>query len=266
MEEKLKKNLEEIIVRNASPDDLDEIMKIEEKEYGPIDWVVPKEVMKYRLKNCYFKEPGDLFWVAVKDQQIVGYITGMIINFDPKNPPNTRREAIGYKRASDGKEYGFGTKHNPNGNALYVMSIGVLEKGKGIASKLIQTTVDFVKNNGYNGLQYRVAGLRSGYAEFVKRNPDITPEQYIQLRREDGQYVDGFMRLYSRFGFKELCMKKDYAPEDKVGEGWGNIMVWENKDYIGKFVCLEGPVRYLREMGISARYPTKKEMKGFSEE
>jgi len=211
-------------IQNAEPKDLDGIMKVEIAEYSPIDWVVPRDVMEFRMLNCYYKRPFDLFWVAKRNNDVLGYITGLIINFDSNNPPNTREEAIGYA-LFDGELYGFGKNHDPKSNALYVMSIGVLEKGKGIASSLIKTTTDFVKNNN---LKFRVAGLRSGYAEYKKQHPEITPEQYINLRRSDGQFLDGLMRLYARHGFEELGIKKIYAPEDIHGEGWGNIMVWRN--------------------------------------
>ncbi|MBI4146471.1 GNAT family N-acetyltransferase [Candidatus Woesearchaeota archaeon] len=214
-----------IHIRNAKAEDLPGIMRVESAEYGPIGWVAPIEVFEHRLRHCYFREPGDLFWIAEENEEIKGYITGLLINFDPGSPPRTREEAIGYDVAKDGKEYGFGTRHNPEGNALYVMSIGVSERGRRIASRLIQATIDFVQQNDFD---FRVAGLRSDYAQ--GQHSGVTPEEYVRLRRKDGQFIDGLMRLYARLGFEELWLKKDYAPEDTHGEGWGNFMIWRKKN------------------------------------
>jgi hypothetical protein len=223
------------IIKNIKQNEIEQIQSVEKSEYDPINWAVPNKVFETRFNNCFYKKPGDLFWVAKEENKITGYITGLIIDFDEKNHPKSREEAIGY----DEESYGVGLKHNPSGNALYIMSIGVSNKGKGIATDLVKETQKFVLENN---LEFRVAGLRSWYntylngnknsiySEYRNSHDNISPEEYQFLKREDGQPIDPLMRLYSRLGFKPLKLIENYAPEDVIGNGYGQLMVWKPKE------------------------------------
>jgi len=204
-----------IQIRLTNQDDIMSVIGVEEACYEP-KLRVTADVM-----NSRFKKAPNSFWVAVCDGQVVGYLTGIKIDFDPANLPSSRAKALCYTEPNPATF----TDMSSVGNALYVASIGVHPNyaNRGIGTALIKISQKYVKDNG---LLYRVAGLRiAGYDEYYNNHHAIPAEDYAILQH-NGQTIEPWIRLYKRLGFKILAIKKDYYPIDKASQGYGALMIW----------------------------------------
>jgi len=213
------------IIRLAEERDFDRIMDVEKAAYEKY-LQAPIDVFEFR----YHIHPEG-FWVADLDGEVFGYSTCMRMWIDPKFPPKTREDAIGYFSASDGKMHGLGLHHNPEGNTLYGMSTAVHPEytRRGVGTQLIRASQRFVIDND---MDFRLAGLRmAGYDSHCKRTVDMSAEEYIKLRdyTRDGQPYEGWQRLFARNGFEVLGVEENYYPEDIASRGYGLLMLWQNK-------------------------------------
>lgn len=198
-------------ITNAKETDLDAITKLEE-EIWPEGTRASKEKFESRLK--IFPEG---FFLAYKEEKLIGVSTSEKINYDPKNPP-TSWESItdnGYIKNT----------HNPEGNSIYVVSIGAVSRSGG-GSALIKAQKDLTQKLN---LKYLILGARiPGYDYYCKQNGDIKIEDYVKLKREDGELLDPELRFYTRNGLKLTKIISNYMEDDKESRNYGAIMVWEN--------------------------------------
>ena len=138
--ESLKKpnELQNIVIRPILKNDLDAVMQIEEEAW-PIEARAPRNKFEERLKVFPLG-----FKVAALNCKIVGVTTSQIIYYDPKNPPSSWTEITNDGHISE--------THKENGNALYVVSIGVSPRGKpdgrsiGVGTKLLESQKLLVKD------------------------------------------------------------------------------------------------------------------------
>ncbi|PIT90589.1 MAG: hypothetical protein COU22_01355 [Candidatus Komeilibacteria bacterium CG10_big_fil_rev_8_21_14_0_10_41_13] len=208
------------VVRLTLFSDLYSIQAIEQQAYGPDGLAVPIEVMAYRLAHS-----PQSFWVAELNGLITGYITGVIIQFDPNSPPKSRAQALGYQEPQAATYEGLSGR----GNTLYVASIAVQPKfiNKGIGTALIKSTQQFVATKG---LQYRLAGLRiAGYRDYCDKLGNISATEYCDLKNQHGLLQEPWLRLYTGLGFKFLKVQEEYYPPDQASKGYGALLVWQPK-------------------------------------
>lgn len=205
---------DEITVRNATEADLDGVMDVERS--WPETMQAPSEKFVSRMK--YFPEG---FYVALVSGRILGVSTSKIFHYDKNNPPKTWDEA---------SDEGWITKHDPKGNALYVVSVGVHEKfqGKGIGQRLVEAQKKLVK---VLGLDCLVLGARCPEYSNPEFN-NIFPEEYVRLKRSDGQPRDKEIRFYSRYELQVVCPMPEYMGKgnDPESRDFGVIMVWNNPE------------------------------------
>jgi ribosomal protein S18 acetylase RimI-like enzyme len=202
----------ELSVRPATIADMDEIMRVEEEAW-PAEIRAPRDKFINRMR--YF--PAG-FFVGLRDGRIMGASTSEIINYDSSNPPD-KWEGI--------TDNGWITKtHNPLGNALYVVSIGVSPdwRCKGLGSKLVQAQKNLTSEIGLDCL---VLGARC--PEYHKPEFDSIPvEQYVNLRREDNKLRDMELRFYEGNGLKVIKPVPQYMDEDPECRHYGVVMEWRN--------------------------------------
>ncbi|HUS49841.1 MAG TPA: hypothetical protein VMZ91_06730 [Candidatus Paceibacterota bacterium] len=204
-------------IKNAKIEDLGKVIELE-NEIWPEETRASKEKFQSRLK--IFPEG---FFLAFDNGRLIGASTSEIIFYNPKNPP-TSWEAI--------TDEGYIRNHNPNGNALYVVSIGAVSRSGG-GSTLINTQKNLTQKLN---LRFLILGARiPGYNTYCQKNGNININDYVKLRREDNQLLDPELRFYTRNDLTLFKIMPNYMGDDKESRNYGAIMVWENKNLGRKF-------------------------------
>lgn len=199
-----------IKIRNAQEEDLDAIVELENTIW-PEGTRASKEKFESRLK--IFPKG---FFLAYRNGGLIGVSTSETINYDSENLP------ISWEEITDN---GYIRNHNPKGNALYVVSVGAISRSGG-GSALIGSQKNLTKKLN---LKFLVLGARiPGYDTYCRANGEIAIEDYVKLKREDGELLDPELRFYTRNDLKLRKIVPNYMEEDKESRNYGVIMVWEN--------------------------------------
>ncbi|MBI4036595.1 GNAT family N-acetyltransferase [Candidatus Daviesbacteria bacterium] len=198
------------------PKTLEEVVKVE-KEAWPEEIQAPLE--KFQARAEVF--PQGFLLISLPDLGLVGVSTAEIINYDPLHPPISWEETTdnGWIRST----------HNPEGNALYLISVGASPRsaGRGVGTRLVQEQLDLARRLN---LDYLVLGSRiPKYHEYHLRHPEMTIDQYLLLTRSGGEVLDPEIRFYTRCGLKVIRVVPDYMEDDPESENYGAVMVWENR-------------------------------------
>jgi len=204
---------DKITIRNAREQDLNEIVELE-NEIWPEGTRATRDKFESRLK--IFQQG---FFLAYKNGKIIGASTSEKIDYYPSNPPTSWEKITdnGYIRAT----------YSPEGNAIYVVSIGAKSRSGG-GSALVQEQKKLVEKLS---LKYLVLGARiPGYDDYIAKNRDIPIEEYVQLKREDGELFDSELRFYTRNGLALIKILPNYMEDDKESRNYGAIMVWKNQN------------------------------------
>ncbi len=204
----------EINIRNATKQDLSNIVMLE-NEIWPEGTRATLDKFESRLK--LFSQG---FFLACKNNEIIGVSTSERINYSVSNPPKS------WETITDN---GFICKsHVDNGNAIYVVSIGAKSRSGG-GSALIQAQKELLEKLN---LKFLVLGARiPGYENYIVQNNEISIDEYVQLKREDNQLLDSELRFYTRNGLKLVKIMPNYMEDDKESRNYGAIMLWENPKY-----------------------------------
>lgn len=191
----------------------DEIVKTE-KESWPPELRASKEKFISRLHTF---EKG--FFVARVDGRIKGITTSQIVNYPPNGETWNEITDNGFIKNT----------HNPSGNALYVVSIGVARdvQGMGIGSLLLGAQKELTKEFGLN---YLFLGARiPGYLKYCREHGEIPVESYLVLKNDKNEPVDPEIRFYRRNGLEVAKITSDFE-SDRESRDYGIVMLWENKE------------------------------------
>ena len=214
---KMENNKEEIyrkeglVIKQGSKKEIKEMLRVESESW-------PEEI---QFKEEHFKSHLKIFpkgfFCAYVNGTMAGTCISSILNYDLNNPIPSWEEA-----SADG----FITNHNPNGNALYVVSLGVSKDFRGlkIGSRLIEKQKELTKELG---LDFLVLGAR---IPFYHKYTSIDVEEYIEKRNENGERFEPELRFYERAGLKLLKIMPNYMTswDDRESRNYGVILVWEN--------------------------------------
>lgn len=196
-----------IEVRRAREDDLDAVVELENKVWPP-GTRSPREKFESRLK--IFPEG---FFLAYSEGGLIGVSTSQIILYDGSTIES-------WEKVTD---YGFIRTHNPRGNTLYVVSVGSISR-KGGGSALIQAQKRLARELN---LDFLVLGSRiPGYNSYCNEQEEISIEEYVELKRENGEILDPELRFYTRNGLSLKEIKTNYMEDDKESRNYGAIMIW----------------------------------------
>jgi len=152
-----------ISVRNVTKDELNGVVRVE-CEAWPEEVRAPREKFEKRLEVF----PQGFFAVYV-DGVMAGVSTSQIIQY-----PNSNLDS--WEKITDNGH--IVNSHDPEGNALYVVSVGVSSRyqGRGLGSKLVEEQKRLTKKIG---LKYLVLGARiPGY----HKHSSIPVEDYVVER------------------------------------------------------------------------------------
>ena len=219
-------NMASFVISQLTESDLGEIDRVE-KNTWPIDWQAPKEKFQARIKMF----PAGVFGLSENDK-LVGVTTSMRINFDPKK--------IGdyHKTWDEITGNGFIATHEPDGNTLYVVSVGVQNEsqGKGYGRQLVTKQFELAKKLG---CKYLMLGARLPKFKESLSDQGINPnslsmteliqkgQEYLDSKRDDGSRLEPEIRFYEKCGLKVLKLTDPNFGPDPESCNFGVIMFAE---------------------------------------
>ncbi|OGH15034.1 MAG: hypothetical protein A3H50_01125 [Candidatus Levybacteria bacterium RIFCSPLOWO2_02_FULL_37_10] len=200
----------------ANKDDfLEQVMKVERSAWPP-----ELQASKSKFESRFNIFPQGFFVVRL-DGKIKGVTTSQITAYD-ESSTHTWDEIT---------DNGMIEKtHSPQGNALYVVSVGVgadTQRG-GVGGKLVQLQLELAKKLG---LKYLFLGARiPGYDAYCKENGNIPPKQYVDFKKQTDkglEAVDPEIRFYERQGLHPAKIIPNFEP-DVQSRDYGVVMLWKN--------------------------------------
>jgi ribosomal protein S18 acetylase RimI-like enzyme len=169
------------------------------------------------------------FKLAYEDGHPVGVTTSEMIKYSLDLRILSWEEVTNNGYISPRRNYdGYVLGHISEGNALYVVSLGVhpAYRRRGIGSLLIQQQQQLAVGKG---LEYVVLGARlPGYAQTKAQNPALTAEDYVLLTDQHNEPYDQELRFYHRNGFEIHDLRPNYMEDDRESLNYGVIMLWRN--------------------------------------
>jgi len=223
-----------VTARNLSVADIPAMLRCEQNTWPP-DWQASEPSMRARLDR--FPEG---FFGLFQGEDLVAMTSSMI---KPDFHPH-RLNGYGDSKCTWDVITGNGLieNHDPNGNSLYVVSVGVRKdkQGLGIGRGLINVQKLLAQRLGLDWVwlgarmpQFRDY-LEAKYQVNLPKGDDLKFSQvakelgipykqevneYAQLTRpEDGLRTDYELRFYDRGGLKHVKAKPDFGPD---GESFG---------------------------------------------
>jgi len=199
-----------IEIRRVKKSELNDVIRVENEAW-------PEEIRahleKFESRISIFSQG---FLAAYSNGTMAGVSTSQIIDY-----PNM--DLTSWEKITDN---GFITRsHNPKGNAIYVVSLGISNKyqGRGLGSKLIEAQKQLVNRLG---LQFLVLGAR---IPMYHKHNTIPIHDYLKLKNEKGEPLDKELRFYLRTGLNIDRVVPNYMEDDPESLNYGVVMVWQNK-------------------------------------
>jgi len=193
-----------VTIRNATPEDMDQIMAVEES--WPEMARAPRDKFEARLE----KFPQG-FFVWEQDGRILATITSMPFTYDPKDA----KQFSNWDKVTN-KGYLPDIGATGDYNALYIVS-GIIEKdarGGDIFERMVTTQVDLARKLGYG---YVVAGaVIPGYKRYCVKNDAVPASQYVFMKRGN-RLIDPLLDMYQKIGFEAPDAEhvvREYFPDD----------------------------------------------------
>ena len=210
----------EIVIKN--PEGEDEIQQAQLAEYAAWEFIgMEKEQLDIRPVYNLFKEG---FFTAYLDGKGIGNIETFKLKYD--------LEAKDFPTWAEITKNGTGQTHDPDGDILYVLSLGVDPNYRGM--QLGQKLVEAVKVRCVE-LNLKCVALGCRVPDYHKHS-DVDINEYITLKRPDGEFLDSELRFYSRCGLKFKKVLPEYMSGENADEeslNFGVLSIWENPNYKG---------------------------------
>ncbi|MEK7502723.1 MAG: GNAT family N-acetyltransferase [Patescibacteria group bacterium] len=203
----------------ANKDDfLEQVMEVERSAWPP-----ELQASKSKFESRFNIFPQGFFVVRL-DGKIKGVTTSQLTQYDP-SLAHTWDEITdgGMIKETHGRRIFWQT----SADDLYVVSVGVAAdaQGRGVGGKLVQAQLELAKKlkSGYLFLGARAPG----YDPYCKEHGEISIEEYLKLKNDDGDTLDPEIRFYERQGLRPAKIIPNFEP-DPQSRDFGVVMVWEN--------------------------------------
>lgn len=200
------------IVRNYTFDDFDDLYTIQQESFPP---PFPADLLwnKQQILNHVSLFQEGALCVEINGQ-VIGSMTTLLVSFDPQHPLHTWDEIT---------DNGYIQNHNPHGNTLYVVDIGVRPAYRRlqIGKLLMQSMYDLVI---YKNLDRLLGGGRM--PGFEKAATEMSAEHYVQAVLS-GKRKDPVLSFLLRCGRTPVALVPDYL-EDEESLNYGLLMEWKN--------------------------------------
>jgi ribosomal protein S18 acetylase RimI-like enzyme len=201
-----------VVIRNYEEKDFPDLIRIQQESFPP---PFPSVLWwnEVQLKNHVTLFPQGALCIEVNGE-IAGSMTGLLVDFDPQHPEHSW-EAI--------TDNGYIRNHNPNGNTLYVVDIGVRPAFRklGLGKWLMFSMYDVVVHLGLERLLG--GGRMPGYHKHANEK---SPEQYIDAVVK-GELKDPVITFLLRCGRTPVKVVANYL-EDEESNNYGTLMEWKN--------------------------------------
>lgn len=200
------------VIRNYEKQDFPSLVQIQQESFPP---PFPSELWwnEEQLENHVTLFPEGALCIEINGE-MAGSMTGLIVAFDPQHPNHT------WEEITDG---GYIRNHNPEGNTLYVVDIGVrpafrkLGLGKWLMLSMYEVVVHL-------GLERLLGGGRMpGYH---KKADQMSPEQYVEAVIK-GTLKDPVLTFLLRCNRTPIGVVNNYL-EDEESCHYGTLMEWKN--------------------------------------
>ncbi|MBS4207097.1 GNAT family N-acetyltransferase [Bacillus sp. FJAT-50079] len=201
-----------VIIRNYNADDFEGMIELQAECFPP---PFPSELWwnEKQLQNHVSLFPEGAICVE-SDGELVGSMTALRVQFDPKNPHHTWEEMT---------DNGYIRNHDPKGNTLYVVDICIspryrkLKLGQQMMQAMYQTVVALKLERLVGG------GRMPGYHRYADR---MTAKQYSQAVIT-GEVVDPVVTFLLRCGRMPLALIENYL-DDAESHNYALLMEWKN--------------------------------------
>ncbi len=204
------------VIRNYNEADFDGLIRVQQESFPP---PFPPELWwnVEQLQNHISLFPEGALCIEV-DGRIAGSMTGLLVDFDPAHPEHTWEEIT---------DNGYIRNHNPKGNTLYVVDIGVspLYRKLGLGKWLMQSMYEVVVEKKIDRLLG--GGRVPGYHKKVN---EMTPDEYLEAVVK-GELSDPVITFLLRCGRTPVKMVKNYL-EDEESCNYAALMEWKNPFYL----------------------------------
>jgi len=205
---------EKLIVRNTLPADavqLEELQKI----------VFPTLADDELIRAVHYLRHLEVFpegqFVITDKDKVIGMTTTMRTNFDFENHHHTFKETIAG---------GWLSNHDPNGDWLYGLDMGVLPayRGQGLGRALYRARHAVARALGLKG--QLTVGMMSGYGAV---SGEISGEQYYEELRQ-GLRKDPTLTPQMKIGFVPVALMPEHLNDPVCGNYGVLIKLDINKD------------------------------------
>ena len=151
-------------------------------------------------------------WVALDGERVVGMSAGFFYTFDFDHPHHTFDEII---------DYGFFTRHDPQGQHFYGADVSVHPeyRGRGIGRLLYDVRKALVRQRGLHGIV--TGAMIPGYAHY---KVTMDAQTYVE-RVVAGEIFDPTLSVQLRQGFRVRALLPNYLP-DSATDGWSVLIEW----------------------------------------
>ncbi len=205
----------EVMIRNASFDDIQKIIKLQKKSF-PYMYVQGMIWKKDSLENHIRIFPEGQF-VAEHDGNIIGSASSLIVNLVPEYKEHTWTEACGTGRFNN---------HNPKGDTLYAADVSTHPdyRSLGIGSKIYDARKDLaIKLN----LRRIIAGGRLfNYCDYADK---LSPEGYVEAVLEE-KIKEPVLYFQIKNGFNFIKILPNYI-KDSRSLNYAAFIEWKNPKY-----------------------------------
>ncbi|MGM0899052.1 MAG: GNAT family N-acetyltransferase [Bacillota bacterium] len=199
-------------IRTYTEEDFSGLIEVQRESFPP---PFPPDLLwnEQQLGNHIALYPEGAICVEI-DGEIAGSMTGMLTKFDPAHPLHTWEEVT---------DYGSIGTHDPDGESLYVVDIGIkpkfrkLKLGKLLMEAMYERVVA-------DGLERLIGGGRMpGYHRYAEK---LTAEQYIE-HVLDGELKDPVISFLLSSGRMPVTIVPDYL-DDEESHNFALLMEWKN--------------------------------------
>lgn len=199
-----------LVIRNARPKDIPDILPLYEKVYG-VGYGYKADEIAGQINRF----PDGQF-VAEFEGQIVGHCVTFLISSQIAMAPHTWAEITGG---------GFAARHDPEGDILYGMDVIVDADFRRlrIGQRFYKVRQDLCQWLELKGIVF--GGRIPGYARHKRDYPE--PRDYVDAVIAS-KVKDPVLSFQLRQGFEVVGVLKNYMPEDFESGGHATQMFWRN--------------------------------------
>lgn len=202
----------EAVVRNYGTEDFEQLIAIQQESFPP---PFPADLWwnEEQLANHVKLYPEGAICVEVNGE-IVGSITGLLVDFDPAHPEHKWEEVT---------DDGYIRNHQPDGLTLYIVDICVKPSFRklDLGRLLMQAMYDRVIHDGLD--RVLGGGRMPGYHRYAD---EMSPQLYIE-KVVAGELKDPVISFLLRSGRTPVAVIPDYL-EDEESRNYALLMEWQN--------------------------------------